>query len=240
MGSKYIMRLDDACERRNLEKWNRIEELLSKYGVKPLVGIIPHCEDKMMSEFLCDAYFWDTVLKWEKKEWCIAMHGYNHVYISQDKGINPVNSISEFAGVPLDTQCMKIREGVRIFREHGIEPKVFFAPAHTMDLNTIRALKQESEIRIVSDTIANDSYNKWGITFVPQQSGRVRKLPFKVVTFCYHPNVMTDDDIQYLEEFIQKNREQFISFPMTKSNRHMTVYDKFLQKLYFGGRKKRE
>ena len=78
-------------------------------------------------------------------------------------------------------------------REHGIDPKVFFAPAHTFDNNTLIALKECSNIRIISDTIANDIYTKYGFTFVPQQAGRVRKQPFRTVTFCYHPNTMNDD-----------------------------------------------
>jgi predicted deacetylase len=86
-------------------------------------------------------------------------------------------------------------------REHGIDPKVFFAPAHTFDNNTLIALKECSNIRIISDTIANDVYSQFGFTFVPQQSGRVRKLPFKTVTFCYHPNVMNDDEFVRLEKF---------------------------------------
>lgn len=34
--SKYIMRLDDAAEKMNIEKWIRMERLLDKYNVKPL------------------------------------------------------------------------------------------------------------------------------------------------------------------------------------------------------------
>lgn len=232
MDNRYIMRLDDACERRDIEKWNRMENLLDQYGVRPLVGVIPDCKDEMMFEYPYDKSFWDLVHTWKNKEWCIAMHGFNHVYVTESGGINPVNYISEFAGVPLDEQFGKIREGVQIFHKHGINPEVFFAPAHTFDLNTIDALKQESEIRIISDTIANDSYSKWGMTFVPQQSGSVRKLPFKTVTFCYHPNVMVESDFLVLEKFLEKYKDQFIVFPVKICARGETAYDKILQKLY--------
>ena len=43
--SKYIMRLDDAAEKMNVEKWLRMEQLLDKYSIKPLVGVIPACKD---------------------------------------------------------------------------------------------------------------------------------------------------------------------------------------------------
>lgn len=38
---KYILRLDDAAERMDIVKWNRMEVLLDKYNIKPLVGVIP-------------------------------------------------------------------------------------------------------------------------------------------------------------------------------------------------------
>lgn len=71
------------------------------------------------------------------------------------------------------------------------------------------------------------------MTFVPQQSGRMRKLPFKVVTFCYHPNMMDEKEFEYLEAFLTKNEKQFISFPVKQADRHKTLYDKALELLYF-------
>lgn len=41
MMTSYLMRLDDACEKRNMEAWDRIEQLLDQYSVKPLVGRDP-------------------------------------------------------------------------------------------------------------------------------------------------------------------------------------------------------
>lgn len=119
----------------------------------------------------------------EKKGWIIALHGYEHVFETTSGGINPVNNKSEFAGVNLEKQKKKISAGIEIFNENNIYPKVFFAPAHTFDENTLQALKDCSDIRIISDTIANDSYYYNGFTFVPQQSGKVRNLPLKLIHF---------------------------------------------------------
>lgn len=230
--SKYIMRLDDACEKRDVAKWNRMEELLDRYEVKPLVGVIPHCEDPAMKEYPVDEHFWDCVKCWQKKDWTIAMHGYNHVYVTKCSGINLVNARSEFAGLPIEEQKDKIKKGVLIMREHGINPKVFFAPSHTFDENTLIALKEESDIRIISDTIAMAPYSKYGFTFVPQQSGRVRKLPLGMVTFCYHPNMMKDSDFERLEIFLQKNKDSFIFFPVQDVNRKINIFDKLLNAVY--------
>ena len=231
--SKYIMRLDDACEKRNIEHWNRIEKILDIYGIKPLVGIIPHCEDAMMDEYPIDIDFDARINSWEKKEWTIALHGYNHVYTTNEGGINPVNKRSEFAGESLQIQKEKIRKGVSTLRKKGINPKVFFAPSHTFDINTIIALKEESDIRVISDTIANDSYESHGMTFVPQQSGKVRALPFKLVTFCYHPNMMTENDFNELEKFLNIHKDKFIPFPLNEVSRRKNVADCLLEKLYF-------
>lgn len=234
--SKYILRLDDAAERMDIAKWNRVEILLDKYNIKPLVGVIPNCQDPMMKEYPIDSSFWNKVNEWKNKGWIIALHGYNHVYSTNKGGINPVNNRSEFAGVPLEQQKEKVREGVKIFHKNGHNPKVFFAPSHTFDENTIKALKEESNIRIISDTVANKSYQQYGMTFVPQQSGKVRKLPFHLVTFCYHPNTMKEQDFFLLESFLIQNNKKFVNFPIEQSSRKMSVYDRLLRKMYFARR----
>lgn len=234
--SKYIMRLDDACEKRDIEKWDRMEVLLDNYHIKPLVGVIPHCEDEAMEQYREDELFWERAESWVKKGWTIAMHGYNHVYATKCGGINPVNLRSEFAGESLDVQKTKIANGVQIMRSHNLETKVFFAPSHTFDENTLVALKSESDIRIISDTPANKPYSKYGMTFVPQQSGAVRNLPFNTITFCYHPNAMKEDDFKRLEEFLKDNFEKFVSFPVECVTRKRSIIDILINKLYFARR----
>lgn len=238
--SRYIMRLDDACPRHDRQRWQRMEELLTACGVRPLVGIIPDCKDPMMDKYPEDAAFWDRARAWQARGWCMALHGCGHVYISAEGGLNPVNTRSEFAGLPLEEQKEKISAGLAILREQGIEPKVFFAPSHTFDENTLEALRQCSSIRIISDTVANAPYSRDGFTFVPQQSGRVRKLPFDWVTFCYHPNEMDEADFTRLEKFLRVHEGDFVNFPTGRSDRRESLYDRLLRESYFGLRKMRK
>lgn len=231
--TKYVMRLDDACEKRNLSNWKHMEQLLDQFDIRPLVGVIPNCEDPLMDEYLPDNSFWETVLQWKQKGWEIALHGYTHVYSTKCGGINPVNKRSEFAGLSLTQQKQKITDGVKIMQQHSIMPRVFFAPSHTFDKNTIRALIECSEIRVISDTIANKPYSRWGVSFVPQQSGEVRTLPFEVVTFCYHPNTMSDGDFEKLEHFLEKYSDSFIDFPCATAKSKLSLLDMVLRTAYF-------
>lgn len=238
--SRYIMRLDDACPRHDRERWQRMEELLTAYGVRPLVGIIPACKDPMMDRYPEDEHFWERARAWQARGWCMALHGCDHVYTSSSGGMNPVNPRSEFAGLPLETQEEKIRRGLSQLRQEGIEPKVFFAPSHTFDENTLMALKACSDIRLISDTVAKAVYCRDGFTFVPQQSGRVRKLPFDMVTFCYHPNELDEQGFRELEAFLRVHEGEFISFPLGQSERKENWEDRLLRRAYFGLRRLRK
>ncbi len=229
----YLMRLDDAAEYMNIRKWKHMEALLDRYKIKPVFGIIPHNEDPELMKYQKAEDFWKIITGWIEKGWTPALHGYSHKFESYEGGLNPVNLKSEFAGVPLERQREKIRLGIRILNEQGIRPDIFFAPAHTFDANTLRALETESDIRIISDTIASDIYKKDGFYFLPQQSGRVRRLPFRCVTYCYHPNVMSAFDFKELEVFLSRNANKFTCFRKSVlKNRKPGTYDKFLQKAY--------
>lgn len=233
--SKYLLRLDDASDYMDVEKWQRMENLIDKYGIKPLVGIIPDNKDtSLIYNYQHDLTFWNKVLSWKNKGWELALHGCYHKYTTKEGGINPVNKRSEFAGVSLDEQKKMIRHGIDILKQNGIVPNVFFAPSHTFDKNTLIALKKESNIRIISDTIANDVYFENDFYFIPEQSGRVRNLPFKLCTFCYHPNTMSDKDFENLEIFLRKYYFKFVAVrEIELKKRSKSLFDKLLHFMYF-------
>ncbi|MCD8014689.1 MAG: DUF2334 domain-containing protein [Lachnospiraceae bacterium] len=234
----YILRLDDMSEYRDIEKWNRMESLLNKYDIKPIFGIIPDNRDPSLIQFQKDDDFWGRVSKWNDEGWTPALHGYQHVFSTRVGGVNPVNDYSEFAGLSLEEQEEKIRNAYMIMIHHGIDPKIFFAPAHTYDQNTLQALKKETKIRVISDTVANNLYYEDEFYYIPQQAGHVRSLPLKVVTFCYHPNIMSDKDFSELEEFIKKNK--FGSFDeLLLRKRNKRLFDRLLGTAYFTMRKVR-
>lgn len=215
MKAKYLIRLDDACPYMDRAKWQRIENILDKYGVKPLVGIIPaNADPKTMIEPE-DPSFWEKAHRWMDKGWEVALHGYDHVCITNDglKGMNPIWDRSEFAGVPLSVQQDKVNKGIQVFFNHGIEPKYFFAPSHTFDENTLEALRLESEIRIISDTIATKPYKYKDFVIIPQLGGHCSEMKIPGIwTFCLHPSNMEEKQFVQTEEFIRSHKHQFVSF----------------------------
>lgn len=230
----YLLRLDDAASKMNIKNWLRMEQLLKRFNIHPLIGVIPDIQDQQMSQYATDNNFWDRVREWDKSGWAeIALHGYQHVCTTKCGGINPVNYRSEFAGVPYDKQAFMLYHGYNIMCSEGVVPRVFFAPSHTFDKNTLLALKNNTPIRIVSDTIAYDTYNKYGITFIPQQSGHCRYLPLKAVTFCYHPNFMKDFEYNQLELFLKKYHSSFVPIQKLIKERNYGLIDSSLKKLYF-------
>lgn len=213
MDKRYLIRLDDACPTMSATRWLRMEALLDKYDIRPLVGVIPANRDPKQQIDPADTGFWNKVKNWENKGWAIALHGYDHCYISQSRGINPLWPRSEFAGVPLATQKEKITNGVRIMAEHDIFPKYFFAPSHTFDENTICALRECSDIRIISDTVANRPYRLDDFVFIPQVGGHCAQIPLPGLwTFCLHPSVMTEANFLDTERFLELHSKSFISF----------------------------
>lgn len=212
---RYLIRLDDACPYMDKNKWQRMEDILDRYGVKPMVGIIPaNADPKTMIESE-DPMFWRRAKVWQEKGWAIALHGYNHSYISNEgmQGINPIWRRSEFAGVSLETQKDKIRKGVEILKKNNINANYFFAPSHTFDLNTLKALKEESDIRIISDTIAIKPYSFEEFAIIPQVGGHCTKMRIPGFwTFCLHPNMMTEENFQQTESFLKKYKASFLSF----------------------------
>jgi len=98
------------------------------------------------------------------------------------------------------------------------------------------ALELESDIRIISDTIASKPYKKGKFVFIPQQSGHPIKLPFGgIVTICYHPNTMKEDSFARFEDFLNKESIDVLSFDrvILTEIKNKNLVDKLLSTFYF-------
>lgn len=240
--NKYLIRLDDACPTMDRHKWQRTFNILDSYGVRPLVGIIPQNDDPKLMIEPVDPEFWNKAKQWQEKGYSIALHGFNHCYTSKKglEGLNPLWERSEFSGIPFEIQKQKIRDGIAILNKHGLTPKYFFAPSHTFDRNTLKALKECSNIRIVSDTIATKPYRKDNFVFIPQLGGHCKKMIIHGIwTFCLHPNTMNETNFIALEKFLQNHHSLFIGFEeiQISSLKQKDSFSHLLSWLYFTQRK---
>lgn len=238
---KYLIRLDDACPYLDKAKWQRMEVILDKYGVKPLIGIIPSNADPQTMIESEDPQFWNKAHHWVHKGWSIALHGYDHVCVTNQGGINPVHQRSEFAGLDYEAQAKKISDGYQELKRHRIETDFFFAPSHTYDKNTLRAIIDNTPIRKISDTIATKPYKmKNGVIVVPCQMGRCREMIIPGYwTACYHPNMMDDRQFEMLDAFLKKHNKDCISFkdlPLSNIS-SKTIFDRILSFCYFSLKK---
>ena len=203
--------MDDIAENMNWQYMDRCELLFDKFNLKPLLGVIPENKDPEFLKYPKNSDFWSRVKNWEKKGWEISMHGYTHLYEKQTKRNDIFNygGSSEFFGLDYQNQLNKIKLGLKKFKEKNISIRSFFAPNHTYDLNTLRALK-ECNIKIVIDGYGLFPYYKFDLLFVPQLFYKEKLLPFGIQSTSMHINYW---DIKYLnnfEDFINKNYNKVV------------------------------
>ena len=215
--ANYVFRLDDVASNMNIANFERIMKIMVKYNIKPIIGVIPCNQDPRLAAYGKDSriekdVFWLMLRKLQKENgWTIALHGYNHVYCSQNSGILKIHNRSEFAGLSEAEQNKKISEGKRILEAKGLQISAFMAPAHTFDKTTLKVLGRNG-INTVTDGHGIYTYQQEGITLVPQIMSRPRVMPFGVYTSCLHFNTMSDRDFIRTENFIVQNRDRIISF----------------------------
>ena len=236
MSAEYILRLDDACSTMDIVKWNRIENICDNFLIKPIIAVVPNNKDKKLIKNNIDLNFWNKVRGWQNKGWHIALHGYDHVYTSNNSGLVPFNNKSEFAGVSLKTQLEKTQKGINIFEKEKVKTKIWIAPAHTFDQNTLKAIKLGSDIDIISDGISLRPFKRFGFKWLPQTIWHFRKMPFGLWTACCHPNEMTDRGIDELEKFIQINAKNFVDINKLKYKK-WTIFNSLFSIFYWTTRK---
>lgn len=203
-GPRYLVRLDDACDTFHREKWEAVEHILNKLGIRPIVAVIPNNEDGTL--FYADRIddFWQIVRNWKARGWHIALHGNRHVYhrVDKQKLLFPFYDRSEFAGLDLEAQSNLLRDGLAVFKREGLTPTVWVAPSHSFNRVTLDALKRVTDIRLISDGIAFTAYRRDAFIFFPQQLWWPRIKRFGLWTICLHPNAMSWDEIESFEATI--------------------------------------
>ena len=121
-----------------------------------------------------------------------------------------LHRFTEFAGVPRETQRQWIEAGASILRDKGLDPRVWVAPRHGFDRNTLWALRSEG-IGVLSDGFARVPFTRGGITWLPQQLWSPVEKPSGLWTICVHSNTASSSLLDQLRAFLLQHAAQFTS-----------------------------
>jgi len=227
----FLIRLDDIAENMNWDMMEQVTNLFDKFDVKPVLGIIPNNEDpELLTYPKKNINFWEQVWTWKNKGWKIAMHGNNHVY---DKFCTKTDYLglggnSEFCSHTYEKQLEKIKCAVDKFSNENIKIRIFFAPNHTFDKNTLLALKKYGITEII-DGYGLMPYEENGIKFIPQLFHRMFALPFGIQAFAIHLNYFKENDFNNLKKFIEANSKKIITYDQAISKLKNTFSYKMIR-----------
>ena len=208
--AQYLLRFDDLCPTMSRERWQRFLPMIEKFGIRPILAVVPDNRDSELEVDAPDAEFWGQMQAMEASGATVGLHGYRHLCASQRRSWLPFRRESEFAGVPAETQREWIHKGMEILRGHGLNPRIWVAPRHGFDGVTLRALKEEG-IGLISDGLARAPFIRGGLTWIPQQLWAPEKKERGVWTILLHANTAPDALIRELEAFVEAHSAQFTS-----------------------------
>ena len=207
-----LIRFDDVAPNMNWKMMEKCEELLNRFNIKPVLGVIPNNQDTELMSYPSKNDFWSIVKKWQTKNWSIAMHGYTHLYDADTfkKDYFGYGGKSEFFGHSYEDQIFKIKKGLKLFRDNNIKITTFFAPNHTYDLNTFKALKKCGIFQVIDGYgLSPFTFNE--IKFIPQLFYKLYMLPYGIQSTQIHLNSWTENDFQAFERFIEKYHKKVIN-----------------------------
>lgn len=210
---QIAIRLDDVTPDMDWEHFLAFKEMLDGYGIKPLIGVVPDNRDENLHRAKAAGDFWEYIKELQENGWCVALHGYRHIYTTKKGGLFPLNRFSEFAGVPFDRQKEMLSEATEIFKKNGIQTDIFMAPAHSYDRNTLKALK-ELGYRKMTDGFGSRPYRWQGMTFYPISFllGRSLKKKKGVTTMVVHTNEVDPAGMERLRRMLSEQQHNLISY----------------------------
>jgi Uncharacterized protein conserved in bacteria (DUF2334) len=209
--AQYLLRFDDLCPTISWADWERFRALIEEFGVRPILAVVPDNRDLNLERAPADPEFWERMRRAEERGATIAVHGYRHLCDSKGKSLLGIHRSSEFAGVEYETQQEWIHAGLRILREKGLNPRLWIAPRHGFDLNTIQALTKHG-VDVISDGFARVPFRRHCITWVPQQLWGPVPKKMGLWTICIHPSQARLSDAEHLRHFLEEHAQQFTSF----------------------------
>lgn len=206
MKARYLIRFDDICPTMSWSVWVRIEPLLDRYGIAPILAVVPDNQDPHLNVEAPRPDFWAWVRERQAAGWCIAVHGYRHLYETSNSGIMKINPRSEFAGLPRSVQREKLTRALEIFKENEVRADAWIAPGHSFDATTVSVLL-ELGVTTISDGFYRRPVQYLGAYWIPQQLWHFRRMPAGVWTVCLHCNPYGESELCRLRNWLAEYHE---------------------------------
>jgi predicted deacetylase len=211
--ARYLVRFDDICPTMNWGIWSEVEEILLRNDVRPLLAVVPDNRDPKLDVGPAEPRFWERVRGWQERGWSIALHGYQHRYVTAERGVVGLRTRSEFAGLSVAEQTDKISAGVAVFRREGVRIDAWVAPAHSFDESTVDCLAAH-DVTVISDGLHWWPYRcTRGVVWVPQQLWGFRWRPFGVWTVCEHMNAWGAVQVDGFADEVARYRPRIVDLP---------------------------
>jgi len=210
MSARYLLRFDDLCPTMDSLRWRRFTPLLRRFGIRPILAIVPANQDPLLRVGPSDPGFWNEMRGLQARGATIGLHGYRHLCRADGRSLVPLHRGSEFAGVSAACQRAWIEGGLRILRGHGLDPRIWVAPRHGFDRTTLHILRSEG-LGVLSDGFARRPYREHGMVWIPQQLWGPVEKSSGVWTICVHANTADEDSIHRLEAFLERHTARFTS-----------------------------
>jgi len=235
MKARYLLRFDDLCPTMNWHVWDAVEAILCKQHICPLLAVVPDNQDDHLRVSPPNPHFWDRVREWQARGWTIALHGWQHRFVTKESGILRVNQFSEFAGLSRTVQEQKLICAREVFQSQAITSEVFVAPAHTFDVVTLQLLVEQG-FRYISDGYFHAPLvDEFGLVWVPQQLWSYRRRPFGLWTICFHTNSWQHADILAFKEQTERYRPLITKFSTAVERvqlRRKSIVDVAIARIY--------
>lgn len=219
-------RIDDVHPQMDWDRFIRFMNLMDEYKIHPLLGVIPDCKDISICRSKTKTNFWEIIRNFQDRGIPIAMHGYDHAYITKEAGIFPINNRSEFAGLDIKLQEEKIAKGREELEKKGIIPIIFMAPAHSFDDMTIDVLVKHN-FKYITDGFSKKPYRKRNMIFIPVSLNirdAEKKLSKGITTLVIHTDTMDELLFERYKAICEMHKDSLVSYEKVM-NLETGVYD---------------
>jgi hypothetical protein len=208
--AQYLLRFDDLCPTIDRVRWERFSALMTRFGIRPILAVVPDNRDPELERDAADEGFWDEMRGFEAAGATIGLHGYRHVCSADGRSLIPLHDRTEFAGISVELQREWIGAGLEILRSKRLHPRIWVAPRHGFDRVTTGVLREEG-IGLVSDGFARGPFREEGLVWIPQQLWGPVEKSSGLWTICLHANSTTEEALGEFEVFLRRFAARFTS-----------------------------